>query len=130
MFPSERGAEVVHKVGVKVLTTQVGYVGLTSKIPPSMVKRETSNVLPPRSKVRTFVKSRFVFFHGCRLDASHHCLVVNKDPPFVAVHFVVFVVVPVARIHRTRGPVVLSSFRLVVSLLALAVRTPRTRLYF
>ena len=45
----------------------------------------------------------------------------NKDLPFVAVHFVVFVVVPVARIHRTvvgihrtRRPVVLSSCRPVV----------------
>jgi len=78
-----------------------------------------------------------MYWYMCRLDASHRCLVVNKDPPFVAVHFVVFVVVPVARIHRTvvgihrtRRLVVLSSCRLVVSLLALAVRTPRTRLYF
>jgi len=45
--------------------------------------------------------------------------VVNKGPPFVAVHFVAFVVVPVARIHRivvgihrTRRPVVPSSCRL------------------
>ena len=44
------------------------------------------------------------------------CLVVNKDLLFVAVHFVAFVVVPVARIHRTvvgihrtRCPVVLLS---------------------
>jgi len=37
----------------------------------------------------------------CRLDASHHCLVVNEELPFVAVHFPVFVVVPAAHIHRT-----------------------------
>jgi len=42
-----------------------------------------------------------MYWYMCRLDASHHCLVVNKGLPFVAVHFAVFVVVPVARIHRT-----------------------------
>jgi len=67
------------------------------------------------------VKSRFVFFmywYMYRLDASHRCLVVNKESPFVAVHFVAFVVVPVARIHRTvvgihrtRRLVILSSSR-------------------
>ena len=72
-----------------------------------------------------------------RLDASHRCLVVNKEPPFVAVHFVAFVVVPVARIHRvvvgihrTRRLIVPSSRRPVVFLLALVARIPRTRLYF
>ena len=35
-----------------------------------------------------------MYWYMCRLDASHRCLVVNKDPPFVAVHFVAFVVVP------------------------------------
>ena len=67
-----------------------------------------------------------MYWYMCRLDASHRGLVVNKDLPFVAVHFVVFVVVPVARIHRTRRLIVLSSCRPVVSLLALAVRTHRT----
>jgi len=59
-----------------------------------------------------------MYWYMYRLDASHRCLVVNKEPPFVAVHFVAFVVVPVARIHRTvvgihrtRRPVVLSSSR-------------------
>jgi len=78
-----------------------------------------------------------MYWYMYRLDASHRCLVVNKGLPFVAVHFAVFVVVPVARIHRTvvgihrtRRPVVPSSRRPVVFSLALAVRVPRTRLYF
>jgi len=46
-------------------------------------------------KVLKVVSYSFMYWYMCRLDASHRCLVVNKEPPFVAVHFVAFVVVPV-----------------------------------
>jgi len=36
-----------------------------------------------------------MYWYMCQLDASHRCLVVNKDSPFVTVHFVAFVVIPV-----------------------------------
>ena len=47
------------------------------------------------SRVLKVVSYSFMYWYMCRLDASHRCLVVDKDSPFVAVHFAVFVVVPV-----------------------------------
>ena len=75
-----------------------------------------------------------MYWYMCRLDASHRCLVVNKDLPFVAVHFVAFVVVPVARIHRTvvgihrtcRSVVLLSCCPVVLLSCRLLARTRRS----
>merc|ERR1719231_2145673 len=54
--------EVVHHAVIEILAAEVGVAGgrFTSKMPSSMVRSETSNVPPPRSKMSTFFSSPFL----------------------------------------------------------------------
>ena len=72
-----------------------------------------------------------MYWYRCRLDAGHCTSPCSyEDLPLVIVHFDVFVVAPVARIHRTYlslayiAPAVLAT----LAYIALAVRIHRTHL--